>query len=470
MGESSQPSSLPVLSEEEKRNVDFDIRVIDGSVGVIARWARGKRSEMEAALFGDSTSLEHPYLGLVKSIGNGAALVSSRLSDLGVVLLEVDLQPQDEDGVTAPLDSMSNSRLAMLRCLVMWGWGTGAESEELAKALLERPIGPISSKEPRLAATLEESGWAVADAWLLTSVSPITDRDQTPWCVRGARILYSDQGLLVAWHALFTAQDWYRTPDKSLITPLPERLRRRGQLFGIEGNSGVDYAGRLIQDILQHHEWTVWQLTQRVEEWERDFFGAAREGAFFDGFDLQNLGVRLDEIHKLVVQLRQVGRDLDRRADLAWLPAPTMADPAPSMNALNHEVHQRVKQMQERIESLNGSLREGWTLLASAAAGAQVEFQRSTQELQQRFQNAAAFVAALVLVPGLVISLYSANVKGLPGLGYQAGLRNIGIYALLGAAITGGSLNALANGRRILAYSILYVGVVGLLLTTLILL
>jgi hypothetical protein len=74
-------------------------------------------------------------------------------------------------------------------------------------------------------------------------------------------------------------------------------------------------------------------------------------------------------------------------------------------------------------------VRQGFSLLSSAAAGAQVD-------LQERFHLAAGVVTALVLIPSLVVELYGATVDGLPGQSETLGLAFVGIYSALGATGT----------------------------------
>ena len=285
------------------------------------------------------------------------------------------------------------------------------------------------------------------ETWLLTSVSPITAPDRVPWCRRAARIIYSEQALITSWHPFSVCHDWTPDPGKDLVAPLPVAHRRHSMLTRVPGHTGGAAAGRLVQDILQHHDWTRWQLQQRVEQWERDFFGTARSGQIFENIAAEPLGLRLDEVHRLLAELRSVNGDILRRARLGWVPRPTVYRIDDGPTSLADEIRIRAERADDEIDRLNGSLREGWTLLASAATGAQVSLQRQSQELQeqaraaqqradeaqrvaetiqQRFQNAAALIAALVLVPGVIIGLYGASVTGLPGMESSHGLIAIG--------------------------------------------
>jgi hypothetical protein len=340
--------------------------------------------------------------------------------------------------------------------------------------VLVRPTATNSSTEPRPPAELADTGWQATDMWLLTSVSPMVVPERTPWCLRAVRVLYGEPGILMVWHPLEAAYDWdpYRALQSELLHPLalPECKRRHGHLTTIRGVGGVHEAGRLVQDIMQHHDWTEWQLTQRVEHWERQFFELARDGAFDPGLDARHLGVALDETHQLLSRLRQVNRDIARRARLSWLPRPAIEMRSLDVDSLADEVQERSRRVGERLDDLNGSLREGWTLLSSAAGGARLQLDRLSGERTQGFQNAAGLVAALVLVPGLVLSLYGAEVAGLPGMGGRFGLVAILIYATVGAGATFAALRAMAHRRRVAATATLITGFLVLVMVTVIML
>lgn len=450
--------------------VDFDVRVEVPTGKTLARWAWGSRLELESSVFVDGYESTHPVLGRAIGIGAARDLDERQLSDHGLVHVELDLHPDSD----VPVDAHRRAaRRAFVEVVSRWAWGPGL-GPKLAAAALATPVGPIVSQPPSLDRQLGAQDWEVTDLWLLTSVAPVTNADRIPWCLRCARVVYGPAGLLAVWHELAESDGWSVDPGKSLVIPLPECRRRHSQMTRVVGHSGTAHAARLVQDALQHHEWTQWQLTQRVESWERRFFSTAGSGRFFEGLDPESLAAELDAVHRLLAQLRRVCRDYERRGRLQWLPNPEidLADHAissPLVTGFSEEVRLRAGRIGDRVELLNASLREGWTLLAGAAGGAQVELQRKTQELQQRFQNAAALITALVLVPGLVASLYSANVKGLPGLTQSSGLRDIGLYAGLGAMTTGTALWALERQKRRIAYTSLIVGVVGVIALTLVL-
>jgi hypothetical protein len=438
------------------------------------RWARGSRLKLESGLFANAVPITHPTLGEVHALGgSGATATDRRLPGL-LVRAEFDLAPGLDGTSTFTEGREPHDSRSELGELVAWCTDQ-VNGAELTDVLLRKASGPIASQRAQLPHGLVAAGWGLTELWLLTSTSPITVPRRVPWCRRYANIAYREDTVLIVWHPVDEAHDWSPEPGGSLVIPLPECHRRHSYLAEITGHDGASHVGRLIQDVLQHHEWTRWQVTEHVEAWERRFFSAARAGTFFEGIEAEPLGVDLDEVHMLVVELRKVNRDLDRRAHLGWLPKPSVSSPDERINGLTDEVNLRCAQIGMSVDRLNGSLREGWTLLAGAATGAQLDLQRTaqgiqleSQNLQQRFQNAATLITALILVPGLIVSLYGANVTGLPGDNKTSGLVYIGVYTGIGAATTGVSLRFLQSANGPKARLALVFGVVAIVVVTLI--
>jgi protein-S-isoprenylcysteine O-methyltransferase Ste14 len=89
---------------------------------------------------------------------------------------------------------------------------------------------------------------------------------------------------------------------------------------------------------------------------------------------------------------------------------------------------------EERLEGPRARIRDCYDLVATAATAEQVtlaqqarEAARIAHERTRRFQDAAAAVALVAVVPGLVAAYYGAQVKGVPGQGAESGW-----YVLLG--------------------------------------
>jgi hypothetical protein len=454
--------------------VDFDIRFDAASGETRARWARGSRLQLESGLFEKAVPIVHPRLGNVQALGGYAAESAADHGSCALVRAEFDLQPGLELAGGCPEPGYQHELRHELTELITWCTNQMV-GPQLADALLERAAGPIASQRSQLPQDLVDEGWNLTELWLLTSTSPITVPRRVPWCRRCAKIAYRDDAVLIVWHPLDDEHDWSPEPGHSLVIPLPECHRRHSYLADISGRDGPSHVGRLIQDVLQHHEWTRWQVTEHVESWERRFFSAARAGTFFEGIEAEPLGIDLDEVHMLVVELRKVNRDLDRRAHLGWLPNPPITSPDERIGGLDDEIGIRSARIAVSVDLLNGSLREGWTLLAGAATGAQLDLQRRTQGiqlesqgLQQRFQNAATLITSLILVPGLIVSLYGANVTGLPGYDRTSGLLYVGLYTMIGAVTTGASLKLLQSRRGSWAGRALLMGIVAIVVVTLI--
>jgi hypothetical protein len=456
-------------------SIDFDIRAENERGETVARWARGARLQLESGVFDGAPELDHDVLGSVCVLGDPHWWPCAELEPFPLVRAEFDLQPGlDRSG--RPLDPGWQEHIRdQLLPLVTWCIGHSI-SAMVTDFLLAPPYGPVASQRELPAQTLIDAGWNTTELWLLTSASPLTVAKRVPWCWRCVKILYTESIAVFAWHPIDKAHDWIPESEATgLVIPLPECHRRHSYLTEIVTNDGPAQVGRLIQDILQHHEWTRWQVTEHVEAWERRFFGAARSGTFFEGIDSEPLGVDLDEVHMLVVALRKVNRDLDRRARLNWLPTPAVDSGDHRVESLREEIMIRAAAIQQNVDQLNGSLREGWTLLAGAATGKHFDLQRQSnalqmeaQRLQERFQNAATLITALILVPGLIVSLYGADVYGLPGYEKESGLLYIGLYALIAAATTGGCMRLLELRQRGWALRALIAGIIAFAVLTII--
>ncbi|ROP32411.1 hypothetical protein [Couchioplanes caeruleus] len=462
-------SAFPASGSAADPCLHFDIQVTGPSERV-RRWTCGSRLTMEKAVFAESANLDHPALGTLSTLGETADLHDVQLTTVGPVRMEVDLEPH-RGPRHGTLSGTAEEQRRVVGMLARWAWGE--DGTELTDLVLRAPTPDNSSDRPPLSERLREQGWDAADMWLLTSLAPRMMEHRTPWCLRAVRVVYGGAGALMVWHPIAEDHDWNPNeplpPGKRYLVPLPECRRRHGQLTAIAGTDGTAEAGRLVQDIMQHHDWTEWQLTQRVERWERQFFALARDGAFEAHLDARHLGVALDETHQLLGMLRRINRDMARRGRLGWLPQPEVAPIEESVTSLRLEVQRRTERVETRLDQLNGSLREGWTLLSSAAGGARLQLDRETSERTQGFQNAAGLVAALVLVPGLVLSLYGAEVKGLPGMDGSFGLVAMAAYAAVGALSTFSTLRAMAYRKRMGAMLILIAGFFALVLTTVLL-
>ncbi len=237
-------------------------------------------------------STPHARFGLLRALGDEAH-TEQPLSEIGVPNIEIDLQPDHFRGIFADPGVDIDEHRSFVSDVAEWCWGP-AIAAMLADAALLRPSGLISSQPPALPEVLWEAGWRVSDLRLLTSVSPMSVPEAVPWCLRPARLLYGETGSLVVWHPLADGVAWQA--DSPLVAPLPECKRRHSFLTEIHGHGGTEHVARLVQDALQHQDWTLWQLTQRVERWERLFFHTAREGTFFEGFHAESLAESLDDI------------------------------------------------------------------------------------------------------------------------------------------------------------------------------
>jgi hypothetical protein len=314
------------------------------------------------------------------------------------------------------------------------------EPEAVAEFLLgSERSGPIPSRGDSLPDALTD--WSHVDLWLFSSVAHFVVDRECPVAVHSGRALVSSDAFICVW-VRTTPHHWSdliatALPDSKCPEPLPERVRRHSYEVEFGGEGGHAEIARMTQDVLQHHEWAVGQLTARVEDWERRFYrGTSAPGSMFEGMPFDRFREDLAAIAEANLELRKVVRDLDRRARLDGL----LVAPDDRDEDLRGEVMVRSAALERGTADVREAVREGFALLSSAASGAQVE-------LQQGFQVAAGLVTGLVLIPGLVLGLYGAAVAGLPGQGARSGLAYAGAYSLIGAATTIAGLY-LAHRRR----------------------
>jgi Mg2+ and Co2+ transporter CorA len=423
-----------VTTAAESELADLSVRVFDRQGEEIASWARGLRVRLNPDAFGDDAEVDEAPWGRIHRTGLPSleALLAGRD---GVVEIEVALAAGDDDAIAGQTRSLVRTLAPIV----------GDNATALAHAAVKPVKGPVASAPPETPSELQ--GWGAAELWLLTSVSPSRSPQLVPHCRRAVRLLFDEHTLIAAWQPLAASKSWHETTVP--VEPMPVHHRRHSMLVDVTERTGFGAAGRLVQDVMQHHDWTRWQLTQRVERWESQFFDQAREGDLFAKFDESALARALGDIHDLLSELRAVTVDTLRRGRLRWMPDPETTPIEQNIGSVSQEACVRSQRAEEEIDRLNGSLREGWGLLASAATGAQLEQQRqlvaaqkAANEEQGAFHDAAALVAAVVLVPGLVIGLYGADVDGLPGAHTTAGRNAVFLYSFLGALVTAALLRS----------------------------
>lgn len=322
----------------------------------------------------------------------------------------------------------SRARSHLQDCFV-WVGIPPDQATAAAVHCLASPTPAIPSYGPDAPAALP--GWDAMDVWLFTSVSLSICKEACPHNVRVARVLVGPEAFICVWRNVRGVDPWPEEYPRAL----PQRLRRHSWTVELSGGTPRDEAARLIQDVLQHHEWFATQLEKRVENWERTFYSDARSpGSLFSGIQTRRLVEDLGSIAEASLELREACRDLERRGRLAFLSAP-----AAIRVELQGEIDMRSAALAARMVTLRADVRDAFGLLANAASGEQVE-------LQQSFTNVVTIVTALVLIPTLVVGLYGTTTAGLPGFTQSRGLLYVGGYAGIGAAATLVSL--LAMRRR----------------------
>ncbi len=182
---------------------------------------------------------------------------------------------------------------------------------------------------------------------------------------------------------------------------------------------------RTIQDVLRHHEYANNVLTSELERWEKEFFECV-VGTSGSLEKLQELQARLARLRGIVSCLQTAEKTMNRRGQNQPAFPPEVKE----------EVRDRCHELSAELLEQRRDLRDSYLLVAGAAADEAAKSSKAAERSARRLNLGLVLVTALVLVPGLVISLYGADVRGQPGLGTNRGLTYVGLFSLAGAGIT----------------------------------
>lgn len=276
---------------------------------------------------------------------------------------------------------------------------------------------------------------AVTDYWLFTTMNVRRRREGCPKAVRSCRLVAAADFYICVWldHAdALWENEFDFEHDRRVTGPIPERSVRHGYRTKIYAEGGLNESARLIQDIMRHNEWGIGQVVDRVTDWQRRYFQeVVSKGLSAGNHEIDLLGRDLAAISGALGEARQCVRDLALRLEHGQV----ICEDG-TREELMAECDDRATQMLAEVDNAISETRECFGLLAGGFASRQVDQQHS-------FQVAVSAIASLVLIPGLILSLYGANVDGLPGSREPLGLLVIGASSLIGCFATAAVLRFL---------------------------
>jgi hypothetical protein len=222
--------------------------------------------------------------------------------------------------------------------------------------------------------------------------------------------------------------------------PLPgSRVREQFTVVDVVGSAGSDHLARAVQDVVRHNEYQSEVLSVLIEEWELRFFRA---------FAAEALDVRDQELRALqdeISTLREFLSSVHLANKTVWRRAQNQ--PAFPLKVKDEAVV-RCRELEAVLHERRADLRDAFALLAGAAADQQARAAADTEKRMQSLAALATYATGLVLVPGLVVGLYGADVLGVPGKGHTVGLWYLLGISILAALITIGIFERARRSRR----------------------
>jgi hypothetical protein len=326
---------------------------------------------------------------------------------------------------------------------------------------LKRIIGLVVADEPILddlvlayRSKVSKRPIAITDSEALPSLVSLNVRRldiqvATVWvdegfrfCVRPVRILWTNDWLLTLWGspddtALYTSSyagpskgDWESENARSAALPAQRPAHLPSGLPDTVG--GLAAVIRFAYFVVGHHEWSVGLIGEVLERWQSRFFEEAGNGQGVNPLDLMT---PLSDVGRSIVMMRPA---LQRLCFVFKSP------PFREHAALVTDAYRDA----DVLRSVGGDVRDAYTVGASAASLYQAFRADHKAAADRRLQRIASVIAALVLWPGFIATLYGAKVTGLPGQGSHRGLLVIALTSVVGSVIILVALLLSLSGRE----------------------
>ena len=297
-------------------------------------------------------------------------------------------------------------------------------ADEIAHAGEEPFTNYESHKSPVLSEALYNAGVQRVDFFVAT----VTRRTHhVGYGLRGVHAFVHPKWVALVWSSSLDAEDTLDLPASGwdAESPSSDSLQgmRSSHVFSTEfvGDGGPQRLGRYLQHVIRHHEWNLDSAWNGLELIEADFYGRG------EGLEpVTTLSEALAALGSAMVTIRLADKALVRRAET------NPAFPA----ELKDEALRYGREQAEKGRKYRQGLREAYGLVSAASAQEQASLAGREAERMERLQHYAGYVAAIVLIPGLVAAIYGADVTGLPGQHSRVGLAVMLFLGVIGAAGT----------------------------------
>lgn len=259
------------------------------------------------------------------------------------------------------------------------------------------------------------------------------------FCIRLVRVFWTQNWLLAIWgppsDGLFQTYSspakWDTESAEGRSAALPARRPYHLPEDVPRDIGGPEALIRFACFVLGHHQWSVAIISQTLERWQSAFFEAAGDGR---GPDPLTLMAPLSDAGRSIVLMRP---PLQRLSTILRFP------PFVEYGALTAAADSNSGALQDA----SSEVRDAYALAASGASIYQALQAERKTAADRRLQRVASVLAAFVLWPGLVATLYGADIRGLPGQGTRHGLFVLAILSAVGALITLLALLVTLRGR-----------------------
>ena len=427
---------MPMNKEGAKPHSFRDIEGIDISVnrrGQFMRMFKGLRSEggehkyprSKSIVRLENTPIDLNFWSRKKTRETNSARLLFRRDGFSVEIISKD--KEDEDGFRS-----NETRFLLAEILTQLNLDRQLVKKILA--VVEQPHNFLARDqgEAELDA-LENLGISVVDLRVcaVSSLNNWHDSLRALRCIWGSTWLISLFGPI-------TDGDWALSENRSFTIPARPREVTVGEshVDFVAGFTGHDRVTRQVQELLKTIDWSANAVLRGgLETWERDLFSDVYSEITLE--KLQRLEKRLARMALSAKIIRESEADLKHRAA--------------NRNVFTHTAKSIIEKscvdIRDTLQLLRADVRNSFILLETVSSGWQAAQEKvRQQEAAARYEREryaekernrlVGLITSMVLVPSLVIALYSADVQGIPGKSTFYGLIFLTIFSVIGGWIT----------------------------------
>lgn len=241
---------------------------------------------------------------------------------------------------------------------------------------------------------------------------------------RWVRLIRGSRSLGAIWHP--TEGCWAANEVRWPHGAIPSRSV--GWYTGPGAASPVDRLVSFLHDAISHEVYYATGFTNELDLWEQQIYRAMADGsASFRAFDLPGAERELGRLAEYIAAAAFDHRALVRRA------AESRIFQDMSVQA---EMTTGAGRVEEVVHPQRQRIREAFALLAAATSAHQLREAEQARKLGQALQDRIVFITTVVIVPALIASIYSSDVRQL-GNGYKGSLPALITYMFAGAIVAG---------------------------------